>query len=300
MHLVDPLKQPQRFIQQADALVRQSFTQPTPGVDPFAVIDAHLEASFEAVLHGVSGEGAPGAAAHAGSEPSKGASGPVSLPGYMMGAPNGQMPVITGSASLSGVPMGGVNPMMMGGVNPMMPGGMNPMMPGGMNPMMMGGMNSMMAGAMTPIMNPMLTGAVNPLTGASAAGAAARPGVPMGAELEAMIGRVAAKHGVPDWLVRNVVKAESGGNPIARSPVGAMGLMQLMPGTAAELGVSDPFNPAENLDGGTRYLRQMLDRFGGDVAKAVAAYNAGPGAVEKHGGIPPYAETQAYVKRVLD
>jgi soluble lytic murein transglycosylase-like protein len=115
-----------------------------------------------------------------------------------------------------------------------------------------------------------------------------------------MIGRVAAKHGVPDWLVRNVVKAESGGNPIARSPVGAMGLMQLMPGTAAELGVSDPFNPAENLDGGTRYLRQMLDRFDGDVAKAVAAYNAGPGAVEKHGGIPPYAETQAYVKRVLD
>lgn len=280
MHLVDPLKQPQRFIQQADALVRQSFAQPTPGVDPFAVIDAHLEASFEAVLKGVSGEAGP---ASAPSEmPAKGASGPASLPGYMTGAPNGQLPVITGSAAA--FPMGGVNPMMMGG----------------MNPMMMGGMNPMMMGALNPVMNPMMTGAVNPLTGAAAAGASARPGVPMGAELEAMIGRVAAKHGVPDWLVRNVVKAESGGNPIARSPVGAMGLMQLMPGTAAELGVSDPFNPAENLDGGTRYLRQMLDRFGGDVAKAVAAYNAGPGAVEKHGGIPPYAETQAYVKRVLD
>jgi hypothetical protein len=282
MHLVDPLKQPQRFIQQADALVRQSFTQPTPGVDPFAVIDAHLEASFEAVLHEVAGGAAPKAAAEpAGQEPTKGASGPASLPGYMMGAPNGQLPVITGSAAA--FPMGGVNPMMMGGMTPMM---------GAMNPMMMGAMN--------PVMNPMLAGAVNPLTGAAAAGASARPGVPMGAELEAMIGRVAAKHGVPDWLVRNVVKAESGGNPIAKSPVGAMGLMQLMPGTAAELGVSDPFNPAENLDGGTRYLRQMLDRFDGDVAKAVAAYNAGPGAVEKHGGIPPYAETQAYVKRVLD
>ncbi|MNS67149.1 Soluble lytic murein transglycosylase precursor [compost metagenome] len=289
MHLVDPLKQPQRFIQQADALVRQSFTQPTPGVDPFAVIDAHLEASFEAVLQEVAGEAAPRAAAQpSGQEPYKGASGPASLPGYMTGAPNGQLPVITGSAAA--FPMGGVNPMMMGAMNPVM-GGMNPMM-GAMNPMMMGAMN--------PVMNPMLAGAVNPLSGAAVAGASARPGVPMGAELEAMIGRVAAKHGVPDWLVRNVVKAESGGNPIARSPVGAMGLMQLMPGTAAELGVSDPFNPAENLDGGTRYLRQMLDRFGGDVAKAVAAYNAGPGAVEKHGGIPPYAETQAYVKRVLD
>jgi soluble lytic murein transglycosylase-like protein len=134
--------------------------------------------------------------------------------------------------------------------------------------------------------------------GAMGAMGAARP--PMGPELERLIADASSKHGVPNWLIRNVIRAESGGNPQARSPVGAMGLMQLMPGTAEGLGVTDAYDAAQNVDGGTRYLRQLLDRFGGDTAKAVAAYNAGPGAVERYAGVPPFAETQAYVKRVLE
>ena len=100
-------------------------------------------------------------------------------------------------------------------------------------------------------------------------------------------------------LVQAVVQAESGYNVRALSNKGAMGLMQLMPGTAGELAVADPYDPSENVRGGTEYLRRLLDRFHGQLDLALAAYNAGPEAVERHAGLPPYPETQVYVDRVL-
>jgi len=109
----------------------------------------------------------------------------------------------------------------------------------------------------------------------------------------------AARYGVDPALVRAVVANESSFDPYATSKAGARGLMQLMPETAARFGVADSYDPVANVDGGTRYLRELLDRFGGDARRAVAAYNAGPGAVERYGGVPPYAETQQYVGGVL-
>lgn len=120
-----------------------------------------------------------------------------------------------------------------------------------------------------------------------------------GVDLAALVVSAAQKHRIDPRLVTALVQAESGFNPRAVSPVGAKGLMQLMDGTARSLGVADPFDPRENVDGGLRYLRSMLDRYGGDPRLALAAYNAGPNAVDRFGGIPPYAETQFYVDRVL-
>jgi soluble lytic murein transglycosylase-like protein len=114
-----------------------------------------------------------------------------------------------------------------------------------------------------------------------------------------MADELGAKHGVDPKLIMAVVKAESGGDPSARSPVGAQGLMQLMPGTARELGVDDPYNARDNMEGGTKYLKRLLDMFGGDLKLAIAAYNAGPGNVRKYEGIPPFAETRRYVPKVL-
>lgn len=117
--------------------------------------------------------------------------------------------------------------------------------------------------------------------------------------VEDMIMQTAYEYGVDPKLVRAIAIAESDMNQEEISPVGAIGVMQLMPETAQSLGVN-PYDTGENIVGGTRYIRQMLDTFDGDVPKAVAAYNAGPGAVKRYGGIPPYAETQNYVGRVMD
>ncbi|MBI44206.1 lytic transglycosylase domain-containing protein [Marinobacter lutaoensis] len=108
----------------------------------------------------------------------------------------------------------------------------------------------------------------------------------------------AREFGVDPALVRAVIHAESAFNPKARSPKGAQGLMQLMPGTARELGVTDTLTVADNIRGGVRYLARMLKTFDGDIRLATAAYNAGPGAVSRYKGVPPYAETRAYVERV--
>ena len=116
--------------------------------------------------------------------------------------------------------------------------------------------------------------------------------------LEPMIARHSGNQNLDPRLVRALIQAESGYNVRAISNKGAIGLMQLMPGTASELNVN-PYDPDQNIQGGTMYLRQMIDHFAGKVELAIAAYNAGPGAVEKHRGIPPFAETRDYVKRVL-
>ena len=113
------------------------------------------------------------------------------------------------------------------------------------------------------------------------------------------IKKAAGKYNLPAKLIESVIQAESNFRVDAVSPAGAQGLMQLMPGTAKELGVDDPFDVRQNIDGGSAYLRQMLNRFGGDVKLALAAYNAGPGTVEKYNGNVPYRETQAYIERVL-
>jgi soluble lytic murein transglycosylase-like protein len=110
----------------------------------------------------------------------------------------------------------------------------------------------------------------------------------------------ARRHGLDPDLVLAVVAVESAFRPDAVSSKGARGLMQLMPKTAAELGVKDALDPAENLDGGSRYLLFLLTLYDGDLEKALAAYNAGMGAVSRHRGVPPYRETQAYVKKVLE
>ncbi|SPD73891.1 Soluble lytic murein transglycosylase [uncultured Desulfobacterium sp.] len=125
------------------------------------------------------------------------------------------------------------------------------------------------------------------------------PDVYSNSAIERSINKAAQKYDLPDELIRGVIKAESGFQVRAESRAGARGLMQLMPDTARELGVKDVFDVEQNIDGGTRYLKKMMDRFDNDIEKALAAYNAGPGTVERYGGKVPYKETSQYVKRVL-
>ncbi|HVA34510.1 MAG TPA: lytic transglycosylase domain-containing protein [Candidatus Baltobacteraceae bacterium] len=118
-------------------------------------------------------------------------------------------------------------------------------------------------------------------------------------EIHGLVADASQSDGVPEGLLHAVLMSESAGDPSAISSAGAQGLMQLMPGTAASCGIANPFDPTENVQCGAQYLRSMLARYHNNVTLAVAAYNAGPGAVDRYHGVPPYAETQAYVARVL-
>lgn len=118
-------------------------------------------------------------------------------------------------------------------------------------------------------------------------------------DLDQVVNSVSATYRLDPDLVNSVILAESGFNSRAVSRKGAQGLMQLMPGTAGKLGVTNPMDPRANVDGGTRYLRQLLERYNFDLVKALAAYNAGPGRVEQYRGVPPYRETRAYVARIV-
>lgn len=119
-------------------------------------------------------------------------------------------------------------------------------------------------------------------------------------DLDSIFERAASTYGVPLNLLKAVAKAESGFNPNAVSSCGAQGVMQLMPKTAASLGVTNSFDPEQNITGGAKYLSQMLNAFDGDTALALAAYNAGSGNVKKYGGVPPFKETQNYIRKVLN
>lgn len=119
------------------------------------------------------------------------------------------------------------------------------------------------------------------------------------ANIEALVHKYASQNGLQPELVRAVIQQESGGNPRSESVVGAMGLMQLMPETAKGLGVQNAFDPEQNIAGGTRYLAGLMKEFGNDLPRALAAYNAGPNAVRKAGGVPNFPETQNYVRKIM-
>jgi soluble lytic murein transglycosylase-like protein len=136
------------------------------------------------------------------------------------------------------------------------------------------------------------------LQAASSTGAAASGGS-SSSQYDPLIEQAAARYGLDPAILHGLIQQESGFDPSARSSAGAMGLTQLMPGTASSMGVANPMNPAESVEGGARYLSQLMGEFSGNATDALAAYNAGPGAVKQYGGVPPYAETQSYVSKVL-
>jgi soluble lytic murein transglycosylase-like protein len=161
------------------------------------------------------------------------------------------------------------------------------------------------AGLGQPGTGSMIDAAYQPGASAGTMSAAYQPnfqsaaGSAEGGEYEALIDQAAARYGLDPAVLHGLIQQESGFDPSAASSAGATGLTQLMPGTASSLGVANPLDPAESIEGGARYLSEMMAQFGGNTADALAAYNAGPGAVQQYGGVPPYAETESYVSNVL-
>lgn len=139
-----------------------------------------------------------------------------------------------------------------------------------------------------------------PVTGSGAGLAVQSAAVAGNTAFDDIINRAALKYGIDFNLIKKVISAESSFRPDVVSNAGAQGLMQLMPSTGKSYGVTNPFDPEQNIDAGVHYLSDMLKRFKGDVTLALAAYNAGPGAVKKYNGIPPYEETINYIKKILD
>ncbi|MBQ6516282.1 lytic transglycosylase domain-containing protein [bacterium] len=148
------------------------------------------------------------------------------------------------------------------------------------------------------LLNPAMTKVNANIYANTAAGVNKQP-ITTKAQILNKVSEISRKYGVDEKLVNALIKQESGFNVNAKSKVGAQGLMQLMPATAKSMGVTDPMNPEQNIEGGVKYLRSMLDKYNGNIILALAAYNAGPGAVDKYTGVPPYKETQNYVRNIL-
>jgi soluble lytic murein transglycosylase len=136
--------------------------------------------------------------------------------------------------------------------------------------------------------------------GPKAAPRAAASSLPAASWMNGYVDRVSRANDLPPALVHAIIKAESNGQRKAVSPKGAKGVMQLMPFTSKRMQVADPFDPIENIEGGIKYIKELLVAFEGDLTNTIAAYNAGPAAVRKYGGVPPYQETRLYVRRVMD
>ncbi|HEX5225572.1 MAG TPA: lytic transglycosylase domain-containing protein [Solirubrobacteraceae bacterium] len=154
------------------------------------------------------------------------------------------------------------------------------------------------AAGTTPASGVSSTDFASALQSATAAGTAPATGE-AGGQYEGLVAAAAQRNGIDPAILHGLIQQESGFDPSSQSSAGAQGLTQLMPGTASSMGVSNPLDPAESIEGGARYLGQLLKQFGGNTTDALAAYNAGPGAVSQYGGVPPYQETQDYVTKVL-